>query len=107
MDVLILRVTRYQLVVDTVGGRSFDDRRKRQTAGGVSKLTGCSGDVNNDDVYITAELLSNHVSQRFTVGDDQTYGRYRNCPLYKGRQYDIYYGSVIVSKSGVSYVVFY
>ena len=107
MDILILRVTRYQLVVDTVGGSSFDDRRKRQTASDVGKLTGCSGDVNNDDVYITAELLSNHVSQRFTVGDDQTYGRYRNCPLHRGRQYDIYYVAVIESEGGVSYVIFY
>ena len=107
MDVLILRVTSYQVVMDIVGGSSFDDRRKRQTASGVGKLAGCSGDVNNDDVYITAELLSNHVSQRFTVGDDQTYGRYRNCPLHRGRQYDIYYGSVIESKGGVSYVIFY
>ncbi|XP_022097246.1 receptor-type tyrosine-protein phosphatase alpha-like [Acanthaster planci] len=46
------------------------------------------------DDYIAAEISKQNLSEKFVVGDNQTYGMYRNAPLQTGATYDIRVGSV-------------
>ena len=89
------------MALDKEGGVSLKFRRKRQAVSEISKLGKCTGDVKKDDAYITAELSPNQVGQAFTIGDNKTYGSYRNCPLQTGKLYDVYYGAVVETKGGV------
>ncbi|XP_022092290.1 receptor-type tyrosine-protein phosphatase T-like [Acanthaster planci] len=45
-------------------------------------------------VYVTAEFSKDDLPSQFTVGDNGTYGGYRNLPLEAGAEYEIYFGSV-------------
>ncbi|XP_022097247.1 receptor-type tyrosine-protein phosphatase delta-like [Acanthaster planci] len=46
------------------------------------------------DDYIAAEISKQNLSEKFIVGDNQTYGMYRNAPLQTGASYEIRVGSV-------------
>ncbi|XP_067932335.1 receptor-type tyrosine-protein phosphatase delta-like [Watersipora subatra] len=66
-----------------------------------SKLT--STDIEtHDDSYITAELPVSSLSNKFTVGDNNTYGGYVNRPLHMGN-YTFYIGLKPVTEKVVDF----
>ncbi|XP_067931905.1 phosphatidylinositol phosphatase PTPRQ-like [Watersipora subatra] len=66
-----------------------------------SKLT--SSDIETcDDSYITAELPVSRLSDKFTVGDNNTYGGYVNRPLHIGN-YTFYIGLKPVTEKVVDF----
>jgi len=77
---------------------SQDGSRKKRPA---DESSGCDlKDLNAlSGCYITAELtnsfFSNGDSQVFEVGDDKTYGGYRNKPLAPGYNYKLHQGVTI------------
>ncbi|XP_038066680.1 receptor-type tyrosine-protein phosphatase mu-like [Patiria miniata] len=44
--------------------------------------------------YISAEIPKQNLKEKFVVGDNETYGSYRNAPLQTGADYEIRVGSV-------------
>ncbi|XP_067932189.1 receptor-type tyrosine-protein phosphatase kappa-like [Watersipora subatra] len=56
----------------------------------------------NEDYYITAELPISRLSDKFTVGDNKTYGGYVNRPLHMG-DYTFYIGLKPVTEEVVDF----
>ncbi|XP_038056405.1 receptor-type tyrosine-protein phosphatase T-like [Patiria miniata] len=92
-------ITDFQISVQPVGQASAVPVR----AG--LRHYGPSSAVSLVNRYVTAEFSKEDLPDTFTVGDNGTYGGYRNLPLQAETEYDIYLGSVS-STSETETVVF-
>ena len=48
---------------------------------------------NNPNAYITAQISKFNFTGEFTIGDGKTYGQYKNSPLEKDMEYNVYVGA--------------
>ncbi|KAF6030240.1 hypothetical protein EB796_011454 [Bugula neritina] len=103
VDIGSQKASSYLLIIEPEA--SQDGSRKKRPA---DESSGCDlKDLNAlSGCYITAELtnsfFSNGDSQVFEVGDDKTYGGYRNKPLAPGYNYKLHQGVTIKLSDGES-----